>query len=616
MIELRTLAYFVVACRCETLARAAGELGIALSTLSTALKSLEGALGIDLFHRLNSGLYPTAGARWLMRIAEPTLAAESFARRCIAPSLRRAARLLTVDIALGYTIGGVGAAVQSAIDTMARDDPHVLVDPVWIDDKDAPRIDGLASLWPRAARSRLKLALSDDPAKHRADSVTVLSDRWVLACRLPAGTRKPPSAADLAAGRLVVPALASPLLDQAERYLGRLKVGGIRFVNEHPGELPRLIDEYPDSALFVPETLVSPRLGLQRVWTIAPNPPLRTKIVATALVPDPLTRRFIGHLRRALAKVQRPNAPRPLISMRQVHYFNALRRIRRVSAAARSANITQPALSEQLGKLEVTLGVQLFVRRGDGLLPTASGDRFAHATKMIETSFRRISTGSSPVAAAPARRIAIGILPSVSQHGLLVNRIAEAVLEVQARYPALKLVVQEAPNNTLQDWVMRGLVGVAIVETSLPRVPRLTLGSSEGLAVVVHAKHDPLPEGPVSFADMVRLPLALPTNRFGLRQLLETAAEQRDLKIVPYMEIDALTMIAAVLARARICTVLPPSAVRRELTRGELIAHPIVEPTIARRLFVIYSGERSLSGPERDLVKALRAQLSHAEDSE
>ena len=77
MIELRTLGYFATACRCDTLARAANELGIAQSTLSSALKSLEEELGVPLFRRVNHGLYPTAGARWLMRIAEPLLDSEA-----------------------------------------------------------------------------------------------------------------------------------------------------------------------------------------------------------------------------------------------------------------------------------------------------------------------------------------------------------------------------------------------------------------------------------------------------------------------------------------------------------------------------------------------------------
>jgi hypothetical protein len=50
--------------------------------------------------------------------------------------------------------------------------------------------------------------------------------------------------------------------------------------------------------------------------------------------------------------------------------------------------------------------------------------------------------------------------------------------------------------------------------------------------------------------------------------------------------------------------------VRRELVAGELVAHPIIEPTIARRLYMIYSADRSLIQPERELVQMLRAHLA------
>jgi len=229
---------------------------------------------------------------------------------------------------------------------------------------------------------------------------------------------------------------------------------------------------------------------------------------------------------------------------------------------------------------------------------------------LIEAGFRRLSEGDAGATPPQSRRIAVGILPSVNQHGFLVNRITEAILDVQARHPALKFVIQEAPNGTLQDWVMRGLVGVAIVETVLPHMPRLPLGSSEGLAVIAHARHRLLPPGPVTLADLTRLKLALPTNRFGLRQLLETAAEERGLKIQPYLEIDSLPMAVGILARLPVCTVLPPSAVAPEIAAGDLVAHPIIDPAISRRLFVIYSGERTLSEPERGLVNSLRRKLS------
>ena len=224
--------------------------------------------------------------------------------------------------------------------------------------------------------------------------------------------------------------------------------------------------------------------------------------------------------------------------------------------------------------------------------------------------FRRLSASDTGAPLGQGRRIAVGILPSVNEHGFLVNQITEAIIEIQARYPALKLVLQEAPNGTLQDWVIRGLVGVAIVETTLPHMPRLPLGSSEGLAAIAHPSHKLLPPGPVRLAELAKVKLALPTNRFGLRQLLDNAAAERDLRIAPVMEVDALPMAVSLLARLPVCTVLPISAVAREIERGDLVAHPIIEPQIARRLYVIYSGERTLSEPERGLVNILRRKLS------
>lgn len=610
MVELRTLAYFITACRSPSFAVAAKDLGISVSTLSTTMKALGADLGLTLFQRINNNLYPTAAARALMRAAEPLLTAERFARRFIAAPAKTRPKHLSVDIGLSFTIGGISSALRRALETIGRERADIFVDPEWTDEKDLPHIGALAQDWTEAERSRVVIALGDSGVQKSKHAVTLLSDPWVFACRLPAGTRSQPRAADLMAGRIVVPLLLPALIEQADRYFSRHKITGVRFLNDHPGDLPRMIDDYPDAALFVPRSLISPRLGLFNVAVVAPEKPLIMTIVARAIAANAVTALFIRHLKRALENKTLSRFERPVISLRQIHYFNMVHRLRRVSAAARGANISQPALSEQLHKLEASLGGALFSRHDDGVVPTAKGDRFAGMATLIEAGFRRLSSADSGATPPQSRRIAVGILPSVNQHGFLVNRITEAIVEVGARHPALKLVIQEAPNGTLQDWVMRGLVGVAIVETVLPHMPRLPLGSSEGLAAIAHASHRLLPPGPVTLTDLTRQRLALPTNRFGLRQLLETAAEERGLKIQPSMEIDALPMAVAILARLPVCTVLPPSAVAGEIARGDLVAHPITDPVISRRLFVIYSGERTLSEPERGLVNSLRRKLS------
>ena len=610
MVELRTLAYFVTACRSGSFAQAAADLGIAVSTLSTTMKALERDVGLSLFRRINNNLYPTNSARALMRGADPLLMAELFARRWVVAPAKARLRRLTVETGLSFTIGGLSRALRNAVDRMGVERPDVFVDPVWADEKDNPSPGGIAEEWGDEKSSRIILALGDESPRASKRATTLLSDRWVFACRMPAGTRNFPKAADLAAGRLVVPLLSPPLIEQAERYFSQHKITAVRFLGDHPGDLPRIMEDYPDAALFVPETLVSPRLGLLNVAAVAPERPLTTKIIARTTEPDAVTASFVRHLRRALTETKPSRPERPVVSLRQIRYFNLVQRLRRVSAAARGANISQPALSEQIHKLESSLGGALFERHGDGVIPTDKAERFDRIARLIEARFRQLSTGDAGAAAAQSRRIALGILPSVNQHGFLVNRITEAMLDVQARHPALKLVIREAPNATLQDWVIRGLVGVAIVETVLPQMPRLPLGSSERLAAIVHTRHNILPPGPVTLADLARLQLALPTNRFGLRQLLDGAAEQHDVRLRPYMEIDALPMAVAILARLPVCTVLPASAVAREIAAGDLSAHPIIEPTISRRLFVIYSGERTLSESERGLVNSLRRKLS------
>lgn len=611
MVELRTLAYFVTACRSGSLALAARELGIALSTLSATLKALERELGLDLFRRLSSGLYPTAAARTLMRAADPVLMAERFAHRWVALPPKTKLKVLTVDIGLSFTIGGMSQAIRQATESLGTERPDIFVDPVWSDEKDLPHISGLAEHFSEGERSRIAVILSDEGQDSKRAAI-LLRDRWVFACRLPAGTRRLPTAAELVAGRLVVPMLASPLVEQADRYFSQHKISGVRFLSDHPGDLPRLIDSYPDAALFVPESLLSPRLGLLNVGLIAPDKPLPTNIVAHTPEPNAITALFLRHLKRALAEPKRTGLERPAISLRQIGYFRMVQRLRRVSAAAHGVNISQPALSEQLHKLEAALGGALFKRQGDGMIPTVRGERFAGIAALIEARARHLSDDGATAAPPPSRRIAVGILPSVNQHGFLVNRVTEAMLEIQARHPTLKLVIQEAPNGMLQDWIMRGLIGIAVVETGLPHMPRLPLGSSEALAAVTHANHKLLPPGPVTLADLVQQKLVLPTTRYGLRQLLDTAATERGLKIQPHMEIDTLSMAVAILARLPVCTVLPSSAVEREIANGDLVAHPIIEPVISRRLYVIYSGERTLTQSERDLVNTLRKKLSDA----
>lgn len=229
--------------------------------------------------------------------------------------------------------------------------------------------------------------------------------------RLPAGAWALPRAAELAAGRLIVPLLSPPLIDQADRYLSPRRFPNVRFLDDHPAELPRLIEERPDAALFVPRAVAATRLGLAHVRTVEPEEPLRLRLTARPYGSAPLPELFAKHLRRALSEGA-THFERPILTLRQFHYVAVVQRLRRIASAARACNMSQPALSQQIRKIEDALGGALFERRGDGVLPTPRSERFTEIATIVETRSRPISRSEKRRADAWAahrrRYIAVG----------------------------------------------------------------------------------------------------------------------------------------------------------------------------------------------------------------
>ena len=71
-----------------------------------------------------------------------------------------------------------------------------------------------------------------------------------------------------------------------------------------------------------------------------------------------------------------------LLSLQQVRCFCAAAELGSFTAAAEPLRVSQPAVAEQIRKLEQALGCALFVRAGRGVVLTDAGRAFAtHATR-------------------------------------------------------------------------------------------------------------------------------------------------------------------------------------------------------------------------------------------
>jgi molybdenum-dependent DNA-binding transcriptional regulator ModE len=69
------------------------------------------------------------------------------------------------------------------------------------------------------------------------------------------------------------------------------------------------------------------------------------------------------------------DARKRLLDPRELRYFHSVARTGNLGRSARELNISQPAISHQMRKLEAGLGTQLLVRHGRGVMLTPTGAR-------------------------------------------------------------------------------------------------------------------------------------------------------------------------------------------------------------------------------------------------
>ena len=78
------------------------------------------------------------------------------------------------------------------------------------------------------------------------------------------------------------------------------------------------------------------------------------------------------------------------MNIRDLEYIAAIDRYRNFGRAAEACNVSQPALSAQVKKLEERLGVELFARTNSGVITTDAGSRIVVTAKDVLRSTQRI----------------------------------------------------------------------------------------------------------------------------------------------------------------------------------------------------------------------------------
>jgi len=146
------------------------------------------------------------------------------------------------------------------------------------------------------------------------------------------------------------------------------------------------------------------------------------------------------------------------MELHQVRYFLALASTLNFTRAAEMCNVTQPALTKGVQKLERELGGQLIYRErqlthltdlGKAVLPML--ERALASTEAVRRRARQFQQKE----VAP---LTIGLAPSIS-----ASLVLEPIAEIRKFVPGLHVELREEPPGRLVELLLEGEVNVALV---------------------------------------------------------------------------------------------------------------------------------------------------------
>ena len=295
----------------------------------------------------------------------------------------------------------------------------------------------------------------------------------------------------------------------------------------------------------------------------------------------------------------------------RLEYFQRVAEEGSISRAAELLGIAQPALSRQIRLLEEDLGIPLFQRTRRGVQLTDDGERLRAATaaplRQLELALQYVG---SPLARIE-RGIHLGMVPTAA-----AVLSAPLLTSLRTAFPRASFHVTVAGTDHLVAEMLRGTIDTAVINHITDERLFVRDLLIEELVVVGAPHSDLQPDRPVSFTQLIGMPLLLPESSIGIARSVVNTALRLQLQVQTPIVTDSLQVTLDLLEQGIGYAALPMSACGREIATERVRYAPLVEPTLTQHLAVAASSRldlpRELAVKVGDILRAETSDLARS----
>ena len=214
------------------------------------------------------------------------------------------------------------------------------------------------------------------------------------------------------------------------------------------------------------------------------------------------------------------------MDLTQLEYFKAVARLENVTKAAKELYISQPTLSQSIARLEESLGVELFDRKGGKIRLNDAGRLFLNR---VNNAFQELNTGYAELENFKQdRQDWVYVTSSV------IDIFRSVTLAFMQQYPDVHVDHNLTFDNGIMELLMNGKVDFAITPNPIddPKIHCVPLYEEEVFALV--GKDHPLAEKKVVTVDELRQMPLLCNNCDSDMHFMEKmfGVDRRELNII------------------------------------------------------------------------------------
>lgn len=286
------------------------------------------------------------------------------------------------------------------------------------------------------------------------------------------------------------------------------------------------------------------------------------------------------------------------MDIRQLRYLVALADERHFTRAAEREHVAQPALSQQIRRLEDELGVALVERTTRRVAITDAGELLVARARRILSELEAARAELQELRGLRTGHVMVGAM-----HTMGPVDVSLALAIFHERYPGVELTVREQSSEELAEMLRDDLLDLAFLSVT-ERIESHGLGLhqlvSEELVAVVAPTHRLARRRRVRMAELADEQFISYREGARLRELLGVAAREAGFEPRVNLESNESQRILRLVARGMGVAILPQSDPRASGVDVAVLA--LTAPSLTRDITLAWRQDRRHSPAAREFI--------------